>query len=74
MAEISFNRLYNTTIESRLIVELYWVYYLHWFVEFIFIIITKNFTIMQAVQSVFMQHIADHGLSYGTIEEYNFRL
>ena len=29
---------------------------------------------MQAVQSVFMQHIADHGLSYGTIEEYNFRL
>ena len=29
---------------------------------------------MQAVQSSFMQHIADHGLSYGTIEEYNFRL
>merc|ERR1719230_902845 len=29
---------------------------------------------MQAVQTAFMQHIADHGLSYGTIEEYNFRL
>ena len=29
---------------------------------------------MQAIQSTFMQHIADHGLSYGTIEEYNFRL
>jgi len=29
---------------------------------------------MQAIQTVFMQHIADHGLSYGTIEEYNFRL
>jgi C1A family cysteine protease len=25
------------------------------------------------MQVAFMQHIADHGLSYGTIEEYNFR-
>jgi len=28
---------------------------------------------MQAVNSAFMQHISDHGLSYGTVEEYNFR-
>merc|ERR1712166_175612 len=26
------------------------------------------------MQTTFMQHIADQGLSYGTIEEYNFRL
>jgi C1A family cysteine protease len=26
------------------------------------------------MQATFMQHIADHGLSYGTVEEYNFRL
>ena len=29
---------------------------------------------MQAVNASFMQHISDHGLSYGTVEEYNFRL
>ena len=29
---------------------------------------------MQAITTTFMQHIAANGLSYGTIEEYNFRL
>jgi len=29
---------------------------------------------MQAISTTFMQHIAANGLSYGTIEEYNFRL
>merc|ERR1712195_58520 len=31
-------------------------------------------TTMQAITTTFMQHIAANGLSYGTIEEYNFRL
>jgi len=29
---------------------------------------------LTAIPTLFMQHIADHGLSYGTIEEFNFRL
>jgi len=29
---------------------------------------------MQSITTTFMQHIAANGLSYGTIEEYNFRL
>ena len=27
-----------------------------------------------AVEQAFIKHIAEHGLSYGTVEEYNFRL
>ena len=30
--------------------------------------------VSSAVEQSFVQHIADHGLSYGTVEEYNFRL
>jgi C1A family cysteine protease len=26
------------------------------------------------IESLFMQHIADFGLSYGTVEEFNFRM
>ena len=36
--------------------------------------ICDNQTATTAVEQAFVQHIADHGLSYGTVEEYNFRL
>ena len=36
--------------------------------------ICDNQTATTAVEQSFVQHIADHGLSYGTVEEYNFRL
>lgn len=29
---------------------------------------------MQAIQSSFMEHVSIYGLSYGTVEEYNFRM
>ena len=36
--------------------------------------VCENQTASSAVEQAFVQHIADHGLSYGTVEEYNFRL
>merc|ERR1712166_772487 len=32
------------------------------------------FIIMQSIQGAFMQHVADFGLSYGTVEEFKFRM
>ena len=29
--------------------------------------------VLSTMDSLFMQHVAHHGLSYGTMEEYNFR-
>jgi hypothetical protein len=29
--------------------------------------------VLSTIDSLFMQHVASHGLSYGTMEEYNFR-
>lgn len=34
----------------------------------------KKTAVSSAVEQAFLQHIADYGHSYGTIEEYNFRL
>ena len=36
--------------------------------------VCENQTASSAVEQAFVQHIADFGLSYGTVEEYNFRL
>ena len=34
----------------------------------------KHTAVSSSVEQSFIQHIADHGISYGTVEEYNFRL
>jgi len=33
----------------------------------------KDMQVLSTIDSLFMQHVAHHGLSYGTMEEYNFR-